>query len=78
MSHKPPKILQLTTPLERFQKFDKKVDLVLTTLDDLGELYTDLGFRKEDIEDLTAEQAKDLKEKFCHHKKFYSSHCEFA
>ena len=67
MSHKSPKIIQLTTPLERFQKFDKKVDLVLTTLDELGGLYTDLGFREEDIEDLTAEQAKDLKDELIQH-----------
>ena len=64
---KAPKIIQLTTPLERFQKFDRKADQALKILDDLGELYVDLGFRESDIEDYSAQQANDLKEELEHH-----------
>jgi len=61
------KIIQLTTPLDRFKGFDQKLDHVLKTLDELGVLYTDLGFRHEDIEDLTREQAIAFKDELKEH-----------
>ena len=58
--HKTPKIIQLTTPFDRFQKFDRKADQVLKLLDEMGDLYIDLGFRESDIEDYNKEQANQL------------------
>ena len=67
MTQKTPKIIQLTTPLDRFKEFDQRLDRVLQGLDVLGELYTDLGFREQDIEDLTKEQIEALKKELKDH-----------
>lgn len=67
MTKPQPKIIQLTTPLERFQKFDKELDSVLLTLDKLGELYTDLGFREEDLVNLTIHKKEQFKEELIQH-----------
>ena len=61
MNQKQPKIIQLTTPHDRFKEFDQRLDRVLQGLDVLGELYTDLGFREQDVEDLTKEQVEAFK-----------------
>ena len=65
--HKTPKIIQLTTPFDRFQKFDRKADQVLKLLDEMGDLYIDLGFRESDVEDYNKEQANQLKEELIQH-----------
>lgn len=64
---KQPKIIQLTTPLERFKAFDLKLDLVLRNLDQLGVLYTDLGFRESDVEDLSVEETEKFKDELKEH-----------
>lgn len=64
---KPVKIIQLTTPNDRFKKFDQKLDLVLKELDQLGVLYTDLGFRESDVEDLTREEVEQFKDELKSH-----------
>lgn len=61
------KIIQLTTPLDRFKEFDAKLDGVLKTLDELGVLYTDLGFRHQDVEDLNREQVEEFREELKEH-----------
>lgn len=61
------KIIQLTTPLDRFKGFDAKLDGVLKTLDELGVLYTDLGFRHQDVEDFTREQVEEFREELKEH-----------
>lgn len=61
------KIIQLTTPLDRFKGFDRKLDLVLSTLDECGVLYTDLGFREADVEDLTREQVSEFRDELKEH-----------
>ncbi len=61
------KILQLTSPLDRFQEFDKKVDSVLLSLDDLGKLYTDLGFTEADIKDMTVHKKEQFREELMQH-----------
>lgn len=65
--HKTPKIIQLSTPFDRFQKFDRKADQVLKLLDEMGDLYIDLGFREKDIEDYSSEQSEQLKEELLQH-----------
>lgn len=67
------KIIQLTTPLERFQNFDKHLDGVLDTLDQCGLLYTDLGFRESDVEDLTKEQIEEFKDELRQHSQLIMS-----
>lgn len=67
MAQKTPKIIQLTTPCERFKGFDQKLDRVLKELDQLGVLYTDLGFREQDIEDLTGKEIEDFKDELKEH-----------
>ena len=61
------KILQLTSPLDRFQEFDKKADSVLLSLDDLGRLYTDLGFTEADIKDMTVHKKEQFREELMQH-----------
>lgn len=67
MSQNQPKIIQLTTPLERFQKFDAEVDSVLLSLDKVGELYTDLGFREDDLVGLSVHKKEQFKEELIQH-----------
>lgn len=73
MSQKTPKIIQLTTPLDRFKAFDQRLDRVLQGLDALGELYTDLGFREEDVEDLSKKEVDEFKEELSDHSKMILS-----
>ena len=61
------KIIQLITPLERFQAFDKDLDKALNLLDKCAEQYIFLPFREKDVEDYTREQALALKEELVQH-----------
>lgn len=73
MKQNQPKIIQLTTPHDRFKEFDQRLDRVLQGLDTLGELYTDLGFREQDVEDLTKEQIEAFKEELKEHSRLVVS-----
>lgn len=67
MANKQVNIIQLTKPIDRFKEFDVRLDGVLRTLDQLGELYTDLGFRQKDIEEYTAQESDALREELREH-----------
>ena len=67
MTNKNPKLIQLTSPTDRFKTFNGGLDKILTSLDDLGEQYPDLGFRRQDVEDLSNDKAIELKEELKHH-----------
>ena len=46
-------IIQLTRPIDRFRKFNKRLDEALIALDELGTQYPDLGFNSNDLIGLT-------------------------
>lgn len=54
---KPPKIIQLVTPPEKFREFNKVLDKTLSNLDVLSDMYIDLAFRESDIEDMKEDEA---------------------
>lgn len=61
------KLIQLSKPVDRFKGFDVKADKVIQELDALGELYIDLGFRKEDVEDYDEKEKDELIEELQQH-----------
>lgn len=61
------KILQLTTPLDRFQAFDKQADDILLALDELGKAYTDLGFVEADLQGMTVHKKNQFHEELIQH-----------
>lgn len=67
MGNSQAKILQLTSPLDRFREFDKKADSILLSLDSLATLYTDLGFTEEDVKNFSVHQKEQFIEELTQH-----------
>ena len=61
------KIVQLTSPLDRFKGFNKELDKVLIGLDSMGELYVDLGFVPEDIQSMNSADQNEFHKELMQH-----------
>ena len=60
-------IIQLTRPIDRFRKFNKRLDEALIALDELGTQYPDLGFNSNDLIGLTKQEELEFKEELTQH-----------